>query len=261
VNCGPNNPYCSTHFVFGTLGDSISRGFDIKTFGQEDTLDNWSSGLSLAGSQINLLGGLFSQQGWSVTAEVHNLAVTGQTVTGSNSQFLDDATQMASYNPDYVTLLIGSNDVCKGLVTDAVTQESFRAKVFQALSALANGTHPPKVIAVSSIPHIFNLSLIPALANSSTCPTAWNLLCPNMSIGQAAFDQQWTMANQAIADAAAAVGGPVIYDGGAVAATNFTADDVSTLDCFHPSATGQTKLANTVWQQVVGAVQTKIINQ
>ena len=42
---------------------------------------------------------------------------------------------------------------------------------------------------------------------------------------------------------------PCKFDGNAVSGYQFTPNDVSTLDYFHPSVTGQSRLASLTWSQ------------
>ncbi len=247
------NPFALEHFRIGALGDSISRGMSIASVAQEDVPLNWSTGRSLPGSHLNLLAGLFQQYGWSVTIDDYNLAVSGDTVLGASSMLAGQAAQLALLNPHYVTLEIGANDVCQGNLASAGASSAFKAGIVSVLNTLVHASKPPAVIAVASIPNIWALQQIPSLANAQLCQLAWQTVCPNFSVGASAFLAQWMIGNQAIADAVAAVGGNVAYDNGAVSNTVFSAGDVA-LDCFHPSQSGQTKLAQTVWSTVSAKV-------
>ena len=231
--------------ILGAMGDSISRGYDIQALAQEDLPDNWSTGTDLPNSLLNELNTTFQPTG---SFSGVNVAVVGDSVLGSNSTFAQQAAQLAAQTPQVVTVEIGANDVCQGNLATSGASTTFKNDVVTALQTLVNSPNPPKSIVVLSIPHIFNLTQIPALAANSVCPIAWNLLCPNLQVGQATFDAQWTEANLALQQAATMIGGPVIYDGGAVASTTFAAADVSSIDCFHPSVSGQEKIASAVWQ-------------
>lgn len=248
-NSSLNNPQT---FTLGALGDSITRGMDIHALGLESPDESWSTGANLSSSIFNRVQAMAVPE-MIVTAQ--NLAVSGQTVLGSSSQFSAKAQQLAMSSPDVVTVEIGANDVCQGFITDTARQNQMRDKMIAVLNTLVAGNgHTPRLIVVSSIPHIYALTQIPTFASSNVCQTAWTLMCPNLQIGQAQFEAQWAAANQALSDAATAVGGPVVFDGGAVANTVFTASDVSSLDCFHPSTQGQGKLAGVVWPFVLNAL-------
>jgi lysophospholipase L1-like esterase len=247
---GGGNPFGGP-FTMGVLGDSISRGFDILQLDKEDVPDNWATGSKLSDSHLNKFQNLFTQHGWDVQIVPYNLAVVGNTVLGSSSTLAANATQLAGDQPDYVSIEIGANDVCQGLLAPSGAAAAFQSKISSVLSTLLASAHPPKIIAVASIPHIWALTQIPSLASNSGCQAFWNNVCPNLSAGQTAFDAQWTAANQALQGAAAAAGGPVIYDGGVIAGAVFSAGDISNVDCFHPSVQGQSKLSEGIWMATV----------
>ena len=248
---GPGaNPFAVTPLKLGALGDSITRAFNINQFNVENPLFSFSTGDSLATSVINRLKIKMQQNGWPVNAASYNYAVSGETVLGANSTFAAQATVLATASPYMVTVAIGSNDLCQGFLTNAAAQMQFRDRVVTSLRALTLSANPPKVIFLGSIPRVSALTQIPELAAAPLCLQAWPLLCPNLQIGQAAFDAQWAAANQSLAQAAATLGATVIYDGGAVGGTVLTVADVSAVDCFHPSVNGQGKLAMAVWTTV-----------
>jgi lysophospholipase L1-like esterase len=242
---GPTN-----YLMMASLGDSISRGTDINLLGQEDLADSWTTGASLPGSLMNLIGA--NTPAYKMLSD--NFAVSGESVLGTASKFDLQTGIVASKGYDIVTVEIGADDVCNGHLGVAGSQTAFRDKLVSNLNLLVNSPNPPKIIALVSIPHIFALTQYPTLANSPICQAAWQLFCPNLQIGQAAFEAQWMAANQAISDAAAIVGGPVHFDNGILSGTAFTLPEVSTVDCFHPSIAGQTRIAAAIWPVIQNAV-------
>jgi lysophospholipase L1-like esterase len=232
-------------FTVGVLGDSISRGLDISTLGQEDVADNWATGSSLPSSLVNQFQNAFSSL--SVFVNGLNLAVSGDSVLGGGSKFANEASVMAASHPQVVVIEIGANDVCQGNLSSATAVSQFQTDVASALTTLTQASPAPQAVVVASIPHIFALTQISTLSNNQTCQLAWQVVCPNLQVGQTAFEAQWNSANQALQQAVTSVGGVVAYDGGAIANTAFTANDVSTVDCFHPSVSGQTKIADAIW--------------
>lgn len=241
------NPFAGVPFKMGAMGDSISRGFNITAGNTESLTLSWSTGDALAGSQFNLVKNKIAAKGWNVTSMATNSAVVAESVLGMDSTLQAQASLMASYSPYYVTLQIGANDVCQGYVSSAAARVQFRDKLITVLRTLTLSAKPPKAILVSSIPRLWRLREIPQFSGSNFCQLAWSFLCPQMSVGQAAFEQQWSGTNQAILDAVAAVGGPVVFDGNLVANTQLEFADVSSVDCFHPSAAGQGRLSSASW--------------
>jgi lysophospholipase L1-like esterase len=161
---------------------------------------------------------------------------------------------LATKKPQYVTLLTGANDICQGFLGQSGGKTAFKNKIVEALRALTQSANPPAVIAVATIPRLYNLKQIPGLAGNSYCPIVWSQVCPNFSVGQVQFEAQWLAANQALEQAASEVGGPVVFDGYAVANQSFVESDVS-MDCFHPSANGQGKIADAVWEKALPKIK------
>lgn len=250
----PNPQPVAQPVRLGALGDSITRAYNVQSFNVDAPLLSWSTGDSLSTSMANRIRLAQQALGKAANVVTGNGAVVGETVLGLGSTLLNQAAALAVSRPNVVTLEIGANDLCQGLLATSADQNQFRARIVQALQTLTLAAHPPAVISLASIPRVYSLTLIPQLAQNSFCGLAWSLVCPNLQVGPATFEAQWMAANQALSQAAAQVGGSVVYDGGAVANTTFTAADVSAVDCFHPSVAGQGKLSQAVWP----TVQTKI---
>lgn len=244
------NPYVDAPFRLGAMGDSISRGYNQSTLGSEDLTTNWSTGDNLPQSQFNHVKEAIRQRGWDVWIQGRNVAVVGETVLGNSSTLSSQAMNLSVYQPDYVTLQIGVNDVCQGYVATASARVQFRDRVAAVLRLLTQSSKPPKAILVASMPRVWSLREIPQYAQSSFCQISWSLLCPQMSAGKAAFEQQWQATNQALLDAVAMVGGSVVYDGGLTAASVLGSADVSSVDCFHPSLSGQARLSAAAWTAI-----------
>lgn len=242
-------------FRIGAIGDSISRAYDLKAFNVQSTTYSWTTGDDLPASHANRFRDLFQSQGVSINVGEDNNALVGDRILGSSSHFQKQVQEIISQAPDYVTLMIGANDVCQGELIPDGAVEQFKEGLISALNSIKNSAHPPKVIALVSIPHILRLTQIPDFSNHQGCRNFWAIACSNLSkSGADAFEAQWQAANAAIAAAAAAVGEPVVYDQGDVANTSFTPDEVSKVDCFHPSEAGQTKISDVVWNRVQPAV-------
>lgn len=241
-------------FVMGTLGDSISQAFDLSTILQSSPQYNFSSGAALSNSILNEFTTLFATNQWTATITGVDEAVVGDSWLASNTQMPAQVAALIAKNPNVVTIEFGANDICQGHLGTS-TSAQLQSTIEGVLRSLTTSANPPQIIEVMSVPNIWQLTQIPGLTSNPVCQESWAILCPNLQVGQATFQAQWQEMNQALAAAAAAVGGPVIYDGGAVANQSFTQSEVSAIDCFHPSATGQAALATAVWPQILGATQ------
>lgn len=251
---GAVNPFATTPLKLAAVGDSITRGFNIESFNQESPQYSWSTGDVLNVSVINRLRDFQRARGWNVNVATYNASQPGDTVLDTGSTFLNQVQAITPAQPDVVTVEMGANDLCQGNLSTTAEVTQFRDRIVQVLRTLTQGTKPPKLISLVSIPRVSALTQIPGLANNQVCRIAWSLACPNLSIGLQAFDAQWAAANQALSQAATTLGATVVYDGGAAGATQFTMSDVSGVDCFHPSAAGQGKLAQAVWGSIQGKI-------
>jgi lysophospholipase L1-like esterase len=157
---------------------------------------------------------------------------------------------------EYVTILMGGNDVCTSTEAGMTSVATFAAQFRTALTTLTTGS-PNARIAVSSVPDVYNLWAI--LKNSSSARFTWaifgicqSLLANPLSIAQADVDRRARVRqrnidfNSQLATICAQFAS-CRFDGNAVFNTKFTPTDVSTRDYFHPSVNGQKRLACVSW--------------
>ena len=244
-------------FTMVSMGDSITLGFDAV-----DPLENpglsWVSGQELTGSDgshFNRLQDLAALYQRPLTLHSYTVAVTGAEAI---SDLQGQATQAATHNPDYVTVLIGANDICNTTMDAATFEPEFEIKVYQALLTLTQSAKPPQLIFVSSIPNVAHLMEVPAMADSMACQAAWQVACPNMvDLTTTQFHDLWSAANTALNNASINAGDSVVFDDFAVADSSFEDADV-TFDCFHPTVQGQRKLADTTWRAVQSRLEQRM---
>jgi lysophospholipase L1-like esterase len=157
---------------------------------------------------------------------------------------------------DYVTILMGANDVCTSSETTMTPVATLQSQFRQALNTLTTGL-PDARIFVSSIPNIYNLWAI--LHTNFWAVLTWSTggICQSMlknpySFASADVARRAAVAQRNVDDnnAIAAVCAQYVhcrFDGGASYGTAFVRSDVSTIDYFHPSVAGQAKLAAVTW--------------
>lgn len=157
---------------------------------------------------------------------------------------------------NYVTIMIGTNDICaNGLFNRSLDEFKtlLREKMYQAIATVG-----PKadLILLSSIPDVKAVFASPETcqwnSNSFTADLDVQSIVKDLTCGfvdDPQFDAFVQGANQIYAEIAASSPHPVVYDGGAVYNTSVEPQDVG-VDCFHPSKTGQEKLAATLWRSV-----------
>lgn len=187
---------------------------------------------------------------------VHEPRVTGVNVAVAGARIADaprQADEAAAAGADYVTFLLGANDLC---AAEPPSAERFGTVVRDALGRL--GTRlPDAYVFVVSIPDVVHLREL--LGSDIRAVTTWQRTgaCP------AVLGAQPTTGDlAAVRDLHAAYNDALVtacdehprcrHDGGAVAAHRFSADEVSSVDFFHPSVAGQRRLAELTWGAAFG---------
>jgi lysophospholipase L1-like esterase len=180
-----------------------------------------------------------------------NYAVSGRKVADLDRQ----VAQAVAGKPQYVTILIGTNDVCRESVAAMTPVATFRAQFAQAMTRLSSALPAARVF-VASIPDPENLR--EAFAANAKAKAVWAADGPQGTCGvflqtpdsvAAAVTQRRAAGHQRLLDLdrqlaeVCALNPHCVYDGGAVTAWQFGAGDVSTIDYFHLSASGQAALA------------------
>jgi hypothetical protein len=230
-----------------STGDSITRAYDATLFGcflADCPQYSWSTGTSSAVSseyrRILAANPAISGHGW-------NDAVTGAKMAALDGQLRSAAAQ----GVQYATVLMGANDLCASSAVAMTPTATFRAQFQQALADFT-AADPGALVFVSSIPNIHQLWSL--LHGNRTAQSTWTSfgICPSMlaSTNTEAQRQQVVTQEQADNAALAEVCGQFAncrWDGLATYGYSFTTSDVSTVDYFHPSVTGQNHLAGVAW--------------
>jgi lysophospholipase L1-like esterase len=233
-----------------STGDSITRAFNTCSFPFIDCPANsWATGSSstVASHYWRIL-----QANPLISGRSYNDAKTGAKMVDLNGQ----VTTVSSQHVDYVTVLMGANNVCTSSEATMTPVDTVRAQLRQALDTLAAGS-PDTRILVATIPDIYNLWNV--LHTNFAAVFVWSIygICQSMlanptSTAPADVARRARVRQRNIDDnaAIAAVCARYIhcrFDGNAAFATQFAASDVSTRDYFHPSVSGQAKAARVTW--------------
>jgi lysophospholipase L1-like esterase len=226
------------------VGDSITTATDVDWCCVNPNGGNpqysWSTGTdpAVASHYVRVL----AANGGAPVATL-NVARPGADSGDLAAQFA----QAAAFAPDYVTVLMGGNDLCWNPTPTAVFRQRVKAAFAQFFSAAPNTS-----VFVSSIPNIYQLWSIEhdnALARLvwtvfDICP---EMLGPNVTESQR---QQLLALEVTFNDILASTCGKYAncrWDGNATFNYQFTTADISTVDYFHPSITGQHDLAAVTW--------------
>jgi lysophospholipase L1-like esterase len=228
------------------IGDSISRGFDVCCSFGEHPQNAWSTG-DAAGDGVTSHYEHLLAADPAIAGNSFNDAVTGARMADAPGQ----AAQAVSHGVDYVTILMGANDVCTSSVASMTPTATLKAQLAQTLTTLTTGL-PAAHIYVSSIPNVFHLWKI--LHTNSNAEFVWSFaqICQSLlSPSDTAADRKAVLKrtkqdNKAIA-AVCLQFAACRFDGFEAFNFGFTPAQVSTIDYFHPSLAGQEALAANSW--------------
>lgn len=255
VVANPKQASATTNGVpdsIASLGDSITRATNpsLFLFGDQPQY-SWSTGdeSTVQSHYLRILAG-----NASISGKNFNYAVSGAQIADLNGQAVN-----ANATPgglEYVTILMGANDVCTGSEGSMTDVATFRSQFQTAMNTLTTGS-PNARIFVASIPDIFNLWDI--LHTNPTAVPTWDAfsICQSMLVNATSTDlpnverrdrvrQRNIDFNTQLAEVCALYS-QCRFDGDALFNETFAPGDVSTLDYFHPSIQGQTKLAAGTW--------------
>jgi lysophospholipase L1-like esterase len=230
-----------------SIGDSITRATDVCCWYGDHPAQSWSTG-----------GGAFD----GIRSHYERIRAVQPAISGRNyndaraGAKMRDAPGQAQVavgqGARYVTILMGANDVCTSSISTMTTVADFRAQFTATMNVLANGLPAGSVVFVSSIPNVYQLWAL--FRNDPAAQFVWAIagICQSMlSPANTEQNRQTVLArerafNQVLAEVCA-LHAMCRFDNLAVFNTQFTASQVSRLDYFHPSLSGQATLASITW--------------
>jgi lysophospholipase L1-like esterase len=229
-----------------STGDSITRGFDATLFGcflSDCPQDSWSTGTnSTVKSQFLRVRAV------NPAAVAYNDAKTGAKMFDLDGQL---TTAASTQKVQYATVLMGANDLCTSTIAGMTPTATFQAQFEKALTDFFTAD-PNAHVFVSSIPNLYQLWSLLHTKASSTWRTFG--ICQSMLSSSNTEAQRQQVVAQENADNAVLqqvctvdFAGRCQWDGSATYNYKFSASEVSTVDYFHPSVTGQASLARITW--------------
>lgn len=230
-----------------STGDSITRGFDSTASGcflSDCPQYSWSTGDD---STVNSQYQRILANNPAIFGNNNNDGKTGAKMDALDGQLTTAATQA----PDYVTVLMGANDLCTSSPSTMTPTATFQSEFQTALTNFFTAA-PNAHVFVSSIPNIYQLWN--TLHDNGSAEWVWSTfgICQSMlSQSNTEADRQAVAAqenadNTVLANVCAQFAN-CKWDNLTTYDYVFTPADVSTVDYFHPSLTGQNNLAGATW--------------
>jgi lysophospholipase L1-like esterase len=230
------------------IGDSITRATDVCCWYGDHPAQSWSTG----GSAFDGIRSHYERIRAlkpTIAGRNYNDARAGAKMRDAPAQAQTAVTQRARY----VTILMGANDVCTGSTGTMTSVSDFRDQFSTTMSVLTTGLPAGSHVFVSSIPNVYRLWEL--FRDNSVAKLVWRTarICQSMlAASNTEEDRQAVLArekafNQVLADVCGRYA-MCRFDDYAVFNYQFSGRDVSKLDYFHPSLTGQAILASVTWQ-------------
>ena len=231
-----------------SLGDSITQAANLDggNIGASHPEHSWSTGYD-SGDIVNSHYERLLANNRKIKGQTFNKAVSGAKMDDAPAQ----ADNVVATGAQYVTFLMGGNDVCTSSNTNMTPLSSFETNFRLAMDKLTTGL-PDAKIYVLSVPDVYQLW---RLFDGEWYPEwVWSTfdICQSMlDNSRTEADRQAVRAhNMAFNDILAAVCAEYtqcLWDNYGVFNYQFTRADVSGVDYFHPSMTGQKNLAQQSW--------------
>jgi len=226
------------------LGDSITQAFDACCWYGDRPANSWSTG-GASGDGVSSHFERIRAGNPSVVA--YNDAVSGARMSDAPTQ----AARAVSQGAQYVTILMGANDLCTSSTSSMTSVDTFRSQFRQTLATLNSGATTPQIF-VGSVPNVYHLwelfrydlAAQTVWATAGICQSLLSL--SNTSTQRTAVRTRNLEFNTVLAQECAAYAN-CKFDGNAVYNFSFSKSQVSGLDYFHPSLSGQAALASVTW--------------
>lgn len=226
------------------IGDSISQATDVCCFFGNWPGQSWSTGASSWGGVTSHYERVRSA---NRSAVAFNDSVAGARMRDAPGQ----AARAVQQRAEYVTILMGANDLCTSSAATMTSVDAFRAQ-FEETMRILEGLPQGSRVFVGSIPNVYRLWQV--LRGNALAQSVWliaricqSVLAPTNT--EAARQQvvQRELAFNAILAEVCGRYANCRFDDNAIYNFDFQPSQVSSLDYFHPSLSGQALLARLTW--------------
>jgi lysophospholipase L1-like esterase len=250
--------------MLATIGDSYTQAWSVSpSYKRDHPGFSWAVGTA-KGDGVFSLRERFAALGDRLTGGVVDAATSGKKMSDAARQaraVVAAAAKLAHGSTVYVTFELGINDLCDIPTTDPAT---FQAQLLEATGTLESGLPAGSRILMLSIPdysHFRTITQADARARAMFNQPAYSQTCApflgsDTQLTMAAAQQLMATYNSILAQACAQI---EANDGSAgklhcrtdpalLSEKDFTIKDLSTVDYFHPSLSGQGKMAASAWK-------------
>jgi lysophospholipase L1-like esterase len=232
-----------------STGDSITRAYDSTSNGcflSDCPQYSWSTGTA-GKTSVNSQYLRILAANSAVRNNVYNDAKTGAKMVDLDGQLKTAASQ----GVQYATVLMGANDVCTSSISTMTATSTLQSQFQTALTDFF-AADPNAHVFVSSIPNVYQLWSLEH--TNGTAEFEWQSfgICQSMlSSSNTEADRQTVVAqeqadNNALTTVCAQFAN-CKWDNLATYNYAFMTSDISTIDYFHPSISGQNTLAGITW--------------
>lgn len=249
-----------------STGDSITRAFDANL--PADNLNN---------SWVNGYYGFWEQLFGLPNVKSHNQRISANfgssgrinVIAAVNGARIDDlATQAAGAagrNVTYATVMLGGNDVCRDSIADLPTDAQIEADFRAGMATLLAQTPSNATIQVVGIPNIkrlYDIGQNKEALGIADCEVLWaatvlgfpcgSMLSPFNTEADRLYVQSRNIGYNSILRAVTqeldAANPEFIFYADSFA-FDFVENEISNIDCFHPSWRGERTLSREIWNQ------------
>lgn len=230
------------------LGDSITRAYNVDSNNWiEHPEHSWATGYDSSDPVKSHYERILAKNR-NINGRNYNDARSGADMTDLAGQ----ADVAVSRGVQYVTIEMGGNDICKDDLASVTPVEQYRAEFRAAADKLKAGLPTAKVF-VASVPDVYQLWKL--YDGNLAAESVWYTfsICQAMLSNSRSESERLALReinrqyNDVLAQESANYG--FKFDNYAVWNTAFARSDVSQVDFFHPSMSGQAKLADQTWPQ------------
>ena len=250
--------------LLAAIGDSYSQAYSVSpTYRYDHTQFSWVIGTAQGDGVLSLLERF---RALGASPAVIDAATSGKKMSDAPRQadeVVAAARKLGSDKTAYVTFELGTNDLCAS--PDAMTDPAdFEGQLQAAISTLRAGLPAGSrilMLAVPDFPHFQDITAAdPAASTNLALPQNSSRCAPYLGTSSAPavaradsylaqYDASLKAACDDIDNHEGAAGQLYCtYDAALLADSDFTIGDLSTVDYFHPSLSGQAKMAEDAWR-------------